>query len=165
MPGDTIRYDIKEVGNTSTVPLTDFFWRDVLPVDAGRLNKILTGTYNQSVKYKIIATTNKGDTIIIADNLSSVQNNAIDCRSAALGLRSDEFITSFTLVFGNVKAGFSQVETPQVYVTLLKNLPNGYEFGNKVDVGDKYGAEWVIGNSTWVTTIYAQPTKLPRTGY
>jgi hypothetical protein len=165
MSGDTISYTIKEVGNTSTVPLTDFYWRDVLPTDAVRLEKIVTGTYNQSLKYKILVTTNKGDTRVIADNLSTSVNNVIDCRNVALGLASDECVTSFTLVFGTVKAGFAQVEQPQVYMDVLKHLPNGYQFANKVDIGGKYGSEWVIGNSTWVTTTYAQPTKLPRTGY
>ena len=165
MPGDTITYDIKEVRNTSTVQLTDFFWRDIIPTDTARLTRIVTGTYNQSLKYKIIATTNKGDTRVIADNLSTTQNNVIDCRAAALGLRSDEFVTSFTLVFGTVNAGFSNVTQPQISMTVNANLPNGMEFANKADVGGKYNGEWVIGNSTWVTTIYTTPTKMPRTGY
>ncbi len=166
MPGDTIKYDIKTVQNTSTVPLTNFFWRDVVPVDATRLNKIITGTYNQSVKFKVTGTTNKGNTIIIADNLSTTQNNAIDCSSASLGLKSDEFVTTFTLYFGNVKAGFASVEAPQIYVNVLKNLPNGYQFANKCDVGGKSGTEWVVGNSTWKTTIYRGTSdKLPKTGY
>ena len=165
MPGDTIRYDIREARNDSTVQLTDFYWRDILPTDAARLEKIVTGTYNQSLRYKIIATTNKGDTRVIADNLSTTANNVIDCRPAALGLRNDEHITSFTLVFGTVKAGFCTVTAPQVFVTVEKNLPNGYQFANKADIGGKYGDEWVISNSTSVTEIYAQPSKMPRTGY
>jgi uncharacterized surface anchored protein len=165
MPGDTIRYDIKEVANTSSVPLTDFFWRDVLPTDAVRLQKIVTGTYSQSLNYKILVTTNKGDTKVVADNLRTTQNNVVDCRNAALGLASDEYVTSFTLIFGAVKAGFCQVTVPQIYVTVNKNLPNGYEFGNKCDAGGKYSGEFVIGGSTWVTTVYAPPVKLPRTGY
>ena len=166
MPGDTIRYDIRTVRNTSTVPLTDFYWRDVLPTDAVRLNKIVTGTYNQSVKYKIIATTNKGKQLIIADNLSTTQNNVIDCSNASLGLYSDEYVTTFTLIFGNVKAGFISVEQPQVFVTVLKNLPGGYQFANKADIGGRYGNEWVVGNSTWLTTIYrATANRLPKTGY
>ena len=166
MPGDTIRYDIRTVRNTSTVPLTDFYWRDVLPTDAVRLKKIVTGTYNQSVKYKIIATTNKGKQLIIADNLSTLQNNVIDCSNASLGLYSDEYVTTFTLIFGNVKAGFISVEQPQVFVTVLKNLPGGYQFANKADIGGRYGSEWVVGNSTWLTTIYrATANRLPKTGY
>ena len=34
MSGNTIPYDIKAVQNTSTVPLTDFYWRDVVPTNA-----------------------------------------------------------------------------------------------------------------------------------
>ena len=165
MPGNIIRYDIKEIRNTSTVPLTDFYWRDTLPVDAVRLEKIVTGTYNQSLQYKVMATTNKGDTKIIADNLSTTRNNVIDCSNAALGLYADEYITSFTFLFGTVKAGFSVVEAPQIYVKALTTLQNGYTFANKADVGGKYGREWVVGNSVVVTKTYKKPEKLPRTGY
>jgi len=165
MPGDTITYNIKEVGNTSSVPLTDFFWRDIIPTDAARLTKIVTGTYNQSLKYKVIITTNKGDTRVIADNLSTTVNNVIDCRNAALGLANDEYVTSFTLVFGTVKAGFTKVLEPQVFMTVKTGLANGYQFANKCDVGGKYGSEWVVGASSWVTQVYAKPEKLPRTGY
>jgi hypothetical protein len=145
--------------------LTDFYWRDVLPTDAVRLQKIVTGTYSQSLKYKILVTTNKGDQRIIADNLSTTQNNVIDCRNAALGLSNDEYVTSFTLIFGTVKAGFCQVTQPQIFVTVKTGLPNGYQFANRCDVGGKYGSEWVVGASSWVSTLYAPPTKLPRTGY
>jgi uncharacterized repeat protein (TIGR01451 family) len=106
MPGDTIRYDIKELRNTGSVPLTDFYWRDMLPTDAVRLTKLVTGTYNQSLKYKVMITTNKGETRVIADNLSTTVNNVIDCSNASFGLYADEYVVSFSLVFGTVKAGF-----------------------------------------------------------
>ncbi|GHU60257.1 hypothetical protein AGMMS49975_29120 [Clostridia bacterium] len=50
----------------------------------------------------------------------------MDCSNASLGLRSDGYVTSFTLVFGTAKEGFAQVETPQIYVKVFPNLPNGY---------------------------------------
>jgi hypothetical protein len=165
MSGDVMPYTIKALQNTSTVPLTDFYWRDVLPVDAVRLTKIVTGTFNQSLKYKIIATTNKGDTRVIADNLSTTKNNVIDCSNASLGLRNDEFVTGVTFVFGTVKAGFTLVENPQIYVKVQPNLPNGYRFANKCDIGGKYGSEWVVSNSTTLTGVYAKSGALPRTGY
>jgi len=165
MPGNTISYTIKAVQNTSTVPLTDFYWRDVLPTDAVRLTKLVTGTYNQALVYKVMITTNKGDTRIIADNLSTTKNNVIDCSNASLGLKNDEYVTSFTLLFGTVKAGFAQVEQPQIFVKVLTTLPNGYEFANKADVGGKYGREWVVGNTTWLTKVYKKSEPLPRTGY
>jgi uncharacterized repeat protein (TIGR01451 family) len=164
MPGDTIRYDIRELRNDSTVPLTDFYWRDIIPTDAARLDRIVTGTYNQSLKYKVMITTNKGEQRIIADNLSTTQNNVIDCSNVNLGLYNDEYITNVTLVFGTVKAGFTVVEKPQIYMAVLKNLPNGYEFANKSDIGGKTGSEWVIGGSVWKTAIFSS-VKLPRTGY
>jgi uncharacterized repeat protein (TIGR01451 family) len=165
MPGDTISYTVKAVQNTSTVPLTDFFWRDILPTDAVRLTKLVTGTYNQALTYKVMITTNKGDTRVIADNLSTTKNNVIDCSNASLGLRSDEYVTSFTFILGTVKAGFAQVEQPQIFVKVLATLPNAYEFANKVDVGGKHGQEWVIGNSTTLCKTYKKPVPLPRTGY
>jgi hypothetical protein len=112
-----------------------------------------------------MVTTNKGDARVIADNLSATQNNVIDCRGAAIGLANDEYVTNFTMIFGTVKAGFCKVLEPQVYVTVNKNLSNGYEFANKADCGGKFQGEFVIDGSTWVTKIYAQPQKLPRTGY
>jgi hypothetical protein len=165
MSGDTIRWDITELRNTSTVPRTDFYWRDIIPTSAVLLTKIVTGTYSQSLKYKIMITTNKGDTRVIADNLSTTQNNMVDCSNASLGLGSDEYVTSATFVFGTVKAGFSSVEQPQIYTKVLPNLPNGFEFANKADISGKYGKEWVSGASTWLCKIYAQGGKLPRTGY
>jgi len=165
LAGDTIRYDIRAVQNTSTVPLTDFFWRDTIPTDAARLTRVVTGTYNQSLRYKILATTNKGDSRVVADNLSTTINNVIDLSNASLGLGSDEYITSFTLVFGNVRAGFTSVEQPQVFMTVLGNLPNGYEFANRVDIGGTYGGEWIISDSRWTTQVYnPNAPRLPRTG-
>jgi len=137
----------------------------VLPVDAVRLDKIVTGTYNQALKYKVMAVTNKGDTRVVADNLSTTANNVIDCSPVALGLRNDEYITGFTLVFGTAKAGFCQVTAPQIYVKVLKGLPNGYEFANKCDAGGRYGSEWVVGSSAWRVKVYSPASSLPRTGY
>ncbi len=163
--GQEIKYDIKTVKNDSKVALTDFYFRDVVPKEV-RVTKIVTGTYNQGGTYKIMYKTNKNDYRVAYDNLNSTANNVVDMSPAALGIYSDEYVTEFMFVFGNVKAGFMQVETPAIYGNVTGNLPNGYQFANKVDIGGKYQGEWVIGNSTWVTTVYNpnNPT-LPRTGY
>jgi uncharacterized repeat protein (TIGR01451 family) len=165
MPGDTISYTLRAVQNTSTVPLIDFFWRDILPTDAVRLTKLVTGTYNQALTYKVMITTNKGGTRVIADNLSTTKNNVIDCSNASLGLRGDEYVTSFTFFLGTVKAGFAQVGQPLIFVKVLTTLPNAYEFANKVDVGGKHGQEWVIGNSATLSKVYKKPAPLSRAGY
>lgn len=165
MGGNVIPYTINTVRNDSTVALSNFYWRDTIPTNGARLTQIVTGSYNQSLRYKIMVTTNKGGSMVIADNLSTTKNNVVECGNAALGLGKDEYVTSFSLVFGNVKAGFCSVEKPKVYLKVLNNLPNGFQFANKCDVGGTYGGEWIVGNSTWTTTIYAKNKPLPNTGY
>lgn len=167
MQGQSAIYTIKNVRNSSTVPLTDFYWRDLIPTAAATLDKIITGTYNMPGRYKVVATTSAGNTKVLADNLDTTKNNVILCTPAAVGLSGGEAITSVSLMFGTVQAGFTQVQEAKIYMNIKTNgLPSNYQFANKADVGGKYGNEWSTGNSTWVTTIY-NPTKqkLPRTGW
>jgi hypothetical protein len=112
-----------------------------------------------------MTTTNKGDTRIIADNLSTIKNNVIDCTGASLGLKSDEYVTSFTFMFGTVKAGFAQVEQPQVFVKVLSTLPSAYEFANKADAGGKDNREWIICSSSTLCKTFKKSSPLPRTGF
>jgi hypothetical protein len=131
-----------------------------------RINKVVTGTFNHGMKYKIMFKTNKdSDYKVLADNLQTTRNNVIDCRPANFGLYSDEYITEIMFVFGVVKAGFCQVEEPSVYFDVLNGLPNGYQFANRADVGGMHNGEWVISSSSVLTTIYAKGQKMPVTGY
>ena len=170
MQGHNIFYDITNVSNDSTVPLADFFWRDILPTNAVRVDKLVTGTYNHALRYRVLATTNKGNEIVVADNLSTTRNNVIELKPAHLGLAADEFIVDFTVYFGQVPAGFRAVERPRVYVDVLSErqvfLPDGMAFANKVDVGGRVVGtdEWVIGNSTAGTVIF-NPRKIPQSGF
>ncbi|MDL2287969.1 Cys-Gln thioester bond-forming surface protein [Oscillospiraceae bacterium OttesenSCG-928-F05] len=168
VPGQQIRYDFSSIGNTSSVPLSSFYWRDTLPVDAVRLDKIVTGTWNQSLSYKVVYRTNiSGDYKVLADNLSAAKIYVLDASPAALGLASNEYITEYMFVFGSVKAGFAQVEAPYIFCNALPGLPHEYRFVNKTDVGGQHNGEWVMAHSTWVTVIYStgKPPKLPQTGY
>lgn len=167
MQGQSAIYTIKNVRNSSTVPLNDFYWRDLIPTSAGIVEKIITGTYNMPGRYKVVATTSAGNTKVLADNLDTAKNNVILCSPAAVGLRSGEYITSVSLMFGTVQPGFTQVLDAKVYMNVKKNgLPSNYQFANKADVGGKYGNEWATGNSTWVTSIYnPAKQKLPKTGW
>ena len=54
MPGQQIRYDFSGIGNNSTTSLTSFYWRDTLPTQAVRLEKLVTGTYNVPGNYKVV---------------------------------------------------------------------------------------------------------------
>jgi uncharacterized surface anchored protein len=170
MQGHSIVYDFKTVRNDSSVPLGDFYWRDILPVDAVRADKLVTGTYNVSLRYKVIGKTNYGNEVVIADNLITTSNNVIELKPVHLGLAGDEFLTEFTLYFGQAPAGFTAVEKPKVYVDVLWEsyaiLPNGMMFANKADIGGRVAGseEWVVGNSTTATTIFST-RKMPQSGY
>ena len=167
MPGQQIRYDFSGIGNNSTTSLTSFFWRDTLPGQAVRLDKIVTGTYNVPGNYKVVYKTNLsgGTWRTLADNLSTQQNYVLDASRAALGLASNEYVTEFMMSFGVVPANFRQVEAPQVYATVYAWLTGGSQFVNQADVGGVYNGQWIMATSRWVTKVYKPSEPLPRTGY
>ena len=168
VPGQEIRYTVKDIANNSTVPLDSFYWRDTLPTDAVRLDKIITGTYSARLNYKVVFQTNLSNTQrVLADNLNTLQNYTLDASPAALGLAFNEYVTQVTFLFGRVPGGFRQVETPYIYCDVLSDLPHEYRFANKCDVGGMWRNQWIQATDRWVTIIYRGgpvPT-LPRTGY
>lgn len=168
VPGQEVRYTFTNIKNNSTVPLNSFYWRDTLPVNAVRLEKIITGTWNQRLSYKIVYKTNLNGTYrTLADNLSTAENRVISASPAALGLASNEYVPEVMFVFGTVKSGFAQVETPYIYCKALSNLSHEYRFANKTDVGGLWNGQWIMGNDSFVTVVYGKKTTkvLPRTGY
>lgn len=167
MPGQQIRYDFSGIANNSTTSLTSFYWRDTLPSQAVRLDKIVTGTYNVPGNYKVVYKTNLsgGTWRTLADNLSTQQNYVLDASRAALGLASNEYITEFMVSFGVVPANFRQVEAPQVYATVYAWLIGGSQFVNQADVGGVCNSQWIMATSRWVTNVYKPSEPLPRTGY
>ena len=167
MPGQSIRYDFSNIANNSTTSLTSFFWRDTLPTQAMRLDKIVTGTYNVPGNYKIVYQTNlsNGAWRTLADNLSTQQNYVLDASPAALGLAANECVTQFMVSFGVVPSNFRQVEAPQVTCTVLSGLTGGTKFTNTADVGGVHDGQWIMAVSRWVTTVYKPSQPLPRTGY
>ena len=166
VPGQPIRYVFSQIKNSSNVALDSFYWRDQLPAQV-TLSKIVTGSYNQPLSYKVVYKTNlSGDYRTLADNLSTSKVYVLDARPAVLGLAANERVTEVMFVFGNVKAGFAQVETPYIYVTARSGLANNASVLNVADVGGLYNGQWIQAVSRWLTTVYTKTTvKLPKTGY
>ncbi len=166
VPGQPIRYVFSQIKNSSTVALDSFYWRDQLPAQV-TLSKIVTGSYNQPLSYKVVYKTNlSGDYRTLADNLSTSKVYVLDARPAVLGLAANERVTEVMFVFGNVKAGFAQVETPYIYATARSGLANNSGIVNVADVGGLYNGQWIQAVSRWLTTVYAKTTvRLPKTGY
>ena len=166
VPGQPIRYAFSQIKNSSTVALDSFYWRDQLPAQV-TLSKIVTGSYNQPLSYKVVYKTNlSGNYCTLADNLSTSKVYVLDARPAVLGLAANERVTEVMFVFGNVKAGFAQVETPYIYATARGGLANNASIVNVADVGGLYNGQWIQAVSRWLTTVYTKTTvKLPKTGY
>ena len=166
VPGQPIRYVFSDIKNTSSVALESFYWRDQLPAQV-TLSKIVTGSYNQPLSYKVVYKTNlSGDYRTLADNLSTSKVYVLDARPAVLGLAANERVTEVMFVFGNVKAGFAQVETPYIYAAARSGLANNASVVNVADVGGLYNGQWIQAVSRWLTTVYTKTTvRLPKTGY
>lgn len=167
MHDNPIVYSFKNIANTSSVPLGSFYFRDTLP-SAIRAEKIVTGTFNKNLSYKIVYLTNLSNSEYrtIGDNLSANKNYVIDVSGAALGLAKNEHITEIMYVFGSVGAGFAQVETPYLYARSIKGLANGSIFVNTADVGGIYNGQWITAVSRWTTKVYNYThIEMPKTGY
>ena len=166
VPSQPIRYVFSEIKNSSTTTLNSFYWRDQLPAQV-TLSKIVTGSYNQPLSYKVVYKTNlSGDYRTLADNLSTSKVYVLDARPAVLGLAANERVTEVMFVFGIVPAGFAQVETPYIYATARSGLTNSSGIVNVADAGGLYNGQWIQAVSRWLTTVYTKTTaKLPKTGY
>ena len=166
VPGQPIRYVFSQIKNSSNVALDSFYWRDQLPAQV-TLSKIVTGSYNQPLSYKVVYKANlSGDYRTLADNLSTSKVYVLDARPAVLGFAANERVAEVMFVFGNVKAGFAQVETPYIYAAARSGLANNASVVNVADVGGLFNGQWIQAVSRWLTTVYTKTTvKLPKTGY
>ena len=164
MSGQPVRYTFSGISNTSNVRLDSFYFRDTLPAQV-RLSTVVTGTWNFPGTYKITYRVNGGEHRTLADNLSTSKSYTLDASAAALGLAGNERVTEIMFVFGQVPAGFAQVEKPYLNCITVSNLNAGSSFVNIADVGGVYNGTWVQAISRWVTKVYGKPIPLPRTGY
>lgn len=104
---------MEKIGNTSTVPLDNFYWRDTIPTDAVRIEKIYTGTWSEHLHYEVLYKTNKKGWRSLDKQYSNAAD-LLDCSREALRLGADEVITEIKFEFGTMQAGFHQVEAPYI---------------------------------------------------
>ena len=163
---DSIFYNFKNIKNKSNVPLDNFTWRDTLPTQALRVDKIYTGTWNEDLEYSVWYKTNKNDYKMLVDGLSTQVNNEVSFKD--IELQEDEFITEYEFRFGTVKVGFSEIESPILYCDMLDDLGNGFVFTNYTKVFGNYEDKYIEDNDEWKTITYFKEIKvtqkLPRTG-
>lgn len=162
---DVIRYDFTNIANNSNTSLDNFVWHDGLPIET-KLQKVFTGTWNENLTYTVSYKTNLDSNYkVFRTNLFTNQIYELDFSSVPLQV--DEYITDYIFEFGTVKAGFTQVEAPFVFVEVNNYLADGREFVNYTEVRGNYKEIVISANSSWKTIIYnktLKPVKLPKTG-
>ena len=162
-------YDIFDVRNNSNAGLQDFFIHDRLPTDAARGVRLITGTYNERLTYRITYRTNLNSKyVVLAENLSTRNSYEYSLHPNALGLRSNEYVTEVRLEFGSVGPGFRMVDNLKIFVQVLPTVPADYKIINRANVGGRYLEEWETANTSATTTVWREPEPeipLPRTGY
>lgn len=168
--GEIITYNFSNVGNFSNVPLEDFIWGDKLPRQV-RVQKIITGTWNEELTYKIEYITNKNSNWKqIGEEYLSTENNEVDFTN--LELNEGEYVTEYRFLFGKVKAGFQETEKPQTIVKVNENLANNKIFVNNTYVNGTYEKTKVEDKDEAHTIVYTPTEKeipedkaLPKTGF
>ena len=135
-----------------------------MPTDYVKPTKLVTGTYNQDLKYAIYYKTNKNEYRLLRDNLSTKTNNYIDFSN--LELEKDEYVMDFKAEFGKVDVGFTSIEKPQLFVKVKSSVKNDDIFTNKTKVDGYHKTYYVWDEDDHTTEVYEKKleVKLPRTG-
>lgn len=162
---EEIRYDF-HIKNTGNVALSNFVWYDYLPTDYVKMEKLITGTYNQDLNYNIYYKTNLNDYKLLKENLNTQVNNYIDFSN--INLAEGEIITEFKADFGTVDIGFESVINPYIFVKVHSDVKNEDSFTNKTRIEGNHKNYLVWDEDEHTTTVYEKKInvkKLPRTGF
>lgn len=159
--GEEITYNFSHVGNFSNVAVDNFIWGDKLPRQV-RLQKISTGTWNEELNYKIEYITNKNTNWKqIGDSYNTTENKEVDFTKVEL--ENDEYITEYRFIFGTVKKGFQELESPNATVKINENVANNKIIVNKTYVNATYEEIFLEDNDEAHTIIYKKiETSIPK---
>ena len=113
---DNIFYNFKNIHNKSNVPLDNFTWQDMLPNEV-RLDKIITGTWNEKLNYSVWYKTNLNEYRLFKEKLDT--ETVYELYFNSLELVKNEYITEFEFRFGTVRADFHKLQSPIVYVNVI----------------------------------------------
>lgn len=164
--GEVITYDFSHVGNFSNVGLSEFVWGDKLPRQL-RIKSVNTGTWNEELNYRVQYITNKNTNWqYLGEEYSTNENYELDF--ANLELEEGEYVTEYRFLFGQVKAGFQEVEKPSAKVKVNESLANNKIFVNNTYVNGVYEETKVEDKDEVHTIVYTpeepKDKELPKTG-
>lgn len=167
-PGQTIRYDLYEIANKSSIALENFYIHDRIPTDATRAKTLVTGTYSERMYYKITYKTNQRDYRVLAENLLTKNSYEYSLHPNALGLAAGEYVTDVRLEFPKASPGFKSIDNMVVFCEVMPTIPKDYNIVNRADTGGRVGNEWESAKTSWNTKVWTKDVPsvpLPKTGY
>lgn len=160
--GQEINYKFN-IKNTGNVMLEKFTWKEFLPYESINITKMQTGTYNEEMEYSIFYKTNKGEYSFLK-KANTYKNEYINFEE--IQLEKNEKIIEIKVEFGEVKEGFSSIQSPILYAITNSKLKEGDFIENKTKI-EGYDYEYLVSDQAKCTTkIYKKEItkKLPRTG-
>lgn len=167
--GEVIDYTFSHLGNFSNTKVSNFVWGDKLPRQV-RVQELQTGIWNEELEYEIKYITNKNTNWKnIGEKYKTTENYKIDLTSESLGLKEDEYVKEFKLVFDTeVKAGFEATTTPVVKAKVNEDVQNNKIFVNNTYVTASYQETKLEAKDNAHTVVYTKTPdidkELPKTG-
>ncbi len=132
---DIYKATVDMVKNDTENPLEQFTLTDSFPEQAWP-TELWTGTYNQSLAYKVEYQTNVDDEWVLwAKDLDTQTNHHLEVPKELLG--EEEHIQSFRMLYGTVDGGFSKEVSPaymvQTKASATGSIPNAIELTGEED--------------------------------
>lgn len=154
------KFDIKNKGN---VELEDFTWTEYLPYKQITVTKMITGTYNANLNYRLYYKTEKNDFVLFKE-LNTKQTEYIDFSN--IKLSENDKIVQMKVVYDTVPVGFSSIVSPEIIVKTDKNVIKKDEILNYTELTGNYNGNPLKDASEWKTVVKEKiiDKKLPRTG-
>lgn len=140
--GDTYKYCIDKIENSSNCSIEEFTLVDIMPDDATLVN-MYTGIYNsEPQEYDILYCTNQSmEWKMWQENISTKERKRLDV--SGLNLAEGERVIAFAYQFGNVPEHFKAETVPDFMVTVNDSLDVNTELlshvslsGTKLGVGE-----------------------------
>ncbi len=154
------KFDIKNTGN---VDLQNFTWIEHIPYEHVKLTKMVTGTYNYNLNYKIYYKTNKNDYRFFKEvNTKKIEYLDFD----NIDLLKNEKITELKMEYNIVPTKFKTIIKPSIFVKINNNINLDDIIVNKTELLGEYNCQQLKDESSCYTKIKDEKIekKLPRTG-
>ena len=131
-PSSELTYTIDKVRNNTQEVLTNFTVTDKLPKGTA-LKELSTGTYNEDITISVYYKTNLSkDMKVWDDNVHSTSSETLSTEQ--LNLKDNEYVTEFSICYGEVEPGFKEMEKPTYTIYIGNTLKKGDKITNTIEV-------------------------------